>query len=208
MRPTAYVRRLLSVGAVVAAVCGGPAAAAPADSGAGARHGGDALARLRALADLSERRLATAELVAAAKWGTGAPVDDPVREEQVLGTAARQARVAGADPGVTVRIFRDQIEANKLVQRALHRSWDANPADAPTDHPDLAEVREEINHVNIGLVRAIAGSAAARAAPSCGGTLRAAQASVRRDPHVDRLRTAALTHALRSVCARPFAGPA
>lgn len=210
MQPTAYARRLLSVGVVAAAVCAGPAAAAPAPAapGAGARHGGDALARLRPLADLSERRLVTAELVAAAKWGTGAPVDDPVREDQVLDTAARQARAAGADPGATVRIFRDQIEANKLVQRALHRSWDANPVGAPTARPDLAEVREEINRVNVGLVRAIAGSAAARAAPSCGGTLRAAQASVRREPHVDRLRTAALTHALRSVCARPFAVPA
>ncbi|MET7367696.1 hypothetical protein ABZS61_17950 [Streptomyces sp. NPDC005566] len=69
-------------------------------------------------------------------------------------------------------------------------------------------MREEINRVTIGLVRAIAGSAAVRAAPSCDGTLRAAEASVRRDLSVDRLRTAALTHALRSVCARPFAGPA
>ncbi|WP_406390302.1 gamma subclass chorismate mutase AroQ [Streptomyces sp. NBC_00887] len=203
MQPTAYARRLLFAGAVAAAVCAGPAAAAPAAPGADARHGGDALARLRPLVDLSARRLATAGLVAAAKWGTGRPVDDPVREGQVLDTAAGQAREAGADPGATVRIFRDQIEANKLVQRALHRSWDENPADAPTDRPDLAEVREEINRVDVGLVRAIAGSAAARAAPSCGGTLRAAQASVRRDPHVDRLRTAAMTYALRSVCARP-----
>ncbi|MFD9542121.1 gamma subclass chorismate mutase AroQ [Streptomyces sp. NPDC060022] len=150
----------------------------------------------------------TAELVAAAKWGTGSPVDDPVREKQVLDTAARQARQAGADPGATVRIFRNQIEANKLVQRALHRSWDANPAGAPTDRPDLTEVREEINRANAGLVRAIAGSAAARVAPSCGGRLRAAETLVQRDRHFGRLRATALTHALRSVCSRPFAGPA
>ncbi|MFD4694733.1 gamma subclass chorismate mutase AroQ [Streptomyces sp. NPDC058463] len=205
MRPTAYARRLLLVGAIAAALCAGPAATAPA---AGARHGGDTFARLRPLADLSARRLVTAELVAAAKWGTGSPVDDPVREKQVLDTAARQAREAGADPGATVRILRDQIEANKLVQRALHRSWDANPAGAPTDRPDLTEVREEINRVNAGLVHAIAGSVAARAAPYCGGTLRAAQTLVQRDRHFDRLRTTALTHALRSVCSRPSAGPA
>ncbi|MFE6041472.1 gamma subclass chorismate mutase AroQ [Streptomyces sp. NPDC056452] len=204
MQPPAYAGRLLFVGVVAAAVCAGPAAPAPA---AGARHGGDTLARLRPLADLSARRLATAELVAAAKWGTGSPVDDPVREKQVLDTAARQAREAGADPGATVRILRDQIEANKRVQRALHRSWDANPAGAPTGRPDLTDVREEINRVNADLVRTIAGSATARAAPSCGGILRVAEALVRRDRHFDRLRTTALTHALRSVCSRPFAGP-
>ncbi|MEE4492919.1 gamma subclass chorismate mutase AroQ [Streptomyces sp. BE230] len=156
------------------------------------------------LADLSARRLATARPVAAAKWGTGRPVDDPVREQQVLDTAARQAREAGADPAATTRILRDQIEANKRVQRALHRRWDADPTRAPVLRPDLAEVREEINRLNADLVRAIADSVRVRTDPSCGGTLTAAVARVRRHDHLDRLHAAELTHALRSVCARCF----
>ncbi|MCX4680988.1 gamma subclass chorismate mutase AroQ [Streptomyces sp. NBC_01433] len=215
MQPTAYARRLLTVGAITATVFTGPAGPSPAAAPpsapsptapsptapvAGASYG--AYTRLLPLADLSARRLATADLVAAAKWGTGSPVDDPVREKQVLDTVARQAREAGADPGATVRISRDQIEANKRVQRALHSRWDADPSDAPVGRPDLAEVREEINRVNVDLVRAIAASPAARAAHSCGGTLTAAEAHVRHDRHLDRLHATALSHALRSVCVR------
>lgn len=203
MQPTAYAARLVTVAVVTAAALAGATAPAPAVPGAGTSHGG--YARLHPLADLSARRLATADLVAAAKWGTGSPVDDPVRERQVLDTVARQAREAGADPGVTVRILRDQIEANKQVQRALHSRWDADPAGAPTGRPDLTRVREEINRVNTGLVRAIAGSEVAREVPSCGGTLTAAETHVRRDRHLDRLHASALTRALRSVCAWPFA---
>ncbi len=202
MQSTAYARRLLATSLVTAAVFAGPVAAAPPSTApvAGTRYG--AAARIHPLADLAARRLATADLVAAAKWRTASPVDDPVREQQVLDTAARQARVVGADPVATVRIFRDQIEANKRVQRALHRRWDTAPSSAAADGPDLATVREEINRVNVALVHAIADSAAARAAPACYGTLTAAEARVRRDRHLDRLHATAQTHALRSVCGR------
>ncbi|WP_405817756.1 chorismate mutase [Streptomyces sp. NBC_00838] len=196
MQPTAYVRRLAAAGAVASTLLAIPAGAAPV---AGPGHG--AYGRLHPLADLSARRLATADLVAAAKRGTGSPVDDPAREKLVLDTVARQAREAGGDPGVTVRILRDQIEANKHVQRALHSRWDAEPSAAPAQRPDLDDVRQEINRVNTELVHAIADSPAARAAPSCGAELTAAKTRVRRDRHLDGVHAAALTHALRSVCA-------
>ncbi|MGA4845079.1 chorismate mutase [Streptomyces sp. G5(2025)] len=157
-------------------------------------------ARLQPLAELSARRLATADLVAAAKYGTGGPIDDPAREKQVLDAVARAAREADADPRDTVRVFRDQIEANKAVQRELFRRWDADPAKAPQERPDLAEVREEINRVNGELVRAIAASAGARTAPYCGGALAAATAHVRHTDHLDALHSLALERALRSVC--------
>ncbi|MBM7171774.1 chorismate mutase [Streptomyces sp. G44] len=159
-------------------------------------------ARLHPLADLSARRLATADLVAAAKYGTGGgPVDDPAREKQVLDAVARAAREAGADPRATVRIFRDQIDANKAVQRELFRRWDADPSEAPRERPDLAEVREEIDRVNAELVRGIAASAGARTAPYCGGVLTAATAHVRHTDRLDALHSLALERALRSVCA-------
>ncbi|MEV7192099.1 chorismate mutase [Streptomyces sp. NPDC093510] len=157
--------------------------------------------RLRPLADLSAQRLATADLVAAAKYGTDSPIDDPARERQVLDAVADQAREIGADPAVTVRIFRDQIEANKVVQRGLFRRWDADPSQAPTHRPDLAEVRKEINRVNGELVRGIAASPEARTAPYCGGVLTAAAAQVRHEHRLDALHSVALGRALRSVCA-------
>ncbi|MGI5467343.1 chorismate mutase [Streptomyces sp. CA-132043] len=157
-------------------------------------------AALRPLAALSAERLATADLVAAAKWGTGSPIDDPARERQVLDAVDRRARELGADPERTVAVFRDQIEANKIVQRGLHRAWTADPDRAPTTRPDLDEVREEINRINEGLVRAIADSPAARTSPSCAPVLAVAAARVVPDEHLDPLHTVALARSLRSVC--------
>ncbi|MGA4837981.1 gamma subclass chorismate mutase AroQ [Streptomyces sp. G45] len=168
----------------------------PADR---ARHQG-AYARLHLVTALSAERLATADLVAAAKYGTGAPIDDPARERQVLDTVARLAREAGGDPEATVRIFRDQIEANKVVQRALHRAWDADPSSAPTERPDLGKVREVINRVNGDLVLAVAASAAERGAPYCPGLRAVTVVHVRHERALDALHASALGHAVRSVC--------
>ncbi|MFG2628306.1 chorismate mutase [Streptomyces sp. NPDC048473] len=155
---------------------------------------------LFSITGLSARRLATGDLVAAAKWGTGSPIDDPAREQQVLDAVADQARQLDADPEVTRRIFRDQIEANKVVQRGLHRRWQDDPSKAPTVRPDLSEVRKEVNRINEALVRAIAASAVHRSAPLCGVALAAAAVRVRHERHLDGLHTAALGGSLKSVC--------
>ncbi|WP_258052510.1 chorismate mutase [Streptomyces sp. Ru73] len=204
------VRRALVAAAAATVLCtaapgavAAPAAhAAPSAAPSAVRpaaHAGP-YAALRPIAQLSAERLATADLVAAAKWGTDSPIDDPARERQVLDAVAQRARELGADPVRTVAVFRDQIEANKIVQRELHRRWTADPSQAPTTRPDLTEVRAEINRINEGLVRALADSAAARRAPSCGPVLTAASAGVVRDGHLDPLHTVALARALRSVC--------
>ncbi|WP_308439079.1 gamma subclass chorismate mutase AroQ [Streptomyces longispororuber] len=166
---------------------------------ASAAHPGP-YARLHVVVGLSARRLATAEPVAAAKYGTGGPVDDPARERRVLDAVARQAVEAGGGPGVTVRVFRDQIEAHKAVQRALHRRWDADPASAPAERPRLDAVREEIDRVNGELVRALAAALPARTAPSCAGLLAAATAQVRHERALDGTHAVALGRAVRAVC--------
>ncbi|WP_206505158.1 chorismate mutase [Streptomyces chrestomyceticus] len=207
------LRRLLITGAAATALltavpAPASASAAPAPAvalPAATPRGADAL---RPLAALSARRLATADLVAAAKWGTGSPVDDPAREQQVLDAVARQATELGADPRWTARIFRDQIEANKTVQRGLHRRWAADPAQVPGERPDLGEVRKEINRVNDALVRAIAASGAARTSPRCVPSLVGAAADVRREERLDTLHTVALVRSVRSVCGGPVSWPA
>ncbi|MEW1751791.1 chorismate mutase [Streptomyces angustmyceticus] len=232
MHLTRSMRRALAAAAAAAVLCSGTGAAAvaapahPAAAAPSARRATGAMpvhpaapaavgahssyGRLDPLAALSAERLATGDLVAAAKWGTGSPVDDPAREREVLDAVAREAREQGADPAMTVRVFRDQIEASKIVQRGLHRRWDADPGQAPAGRPDLSEVRKEINRINGALVRALAGSARARSAPSCAPLLAAAAVQVRRVRHLDGLHTAALARSLRSVCAaaRPTAAPA
>ncbi|MEO3978673.1 chorismate mutase [Streptomyces sp. CAU 1734] len=176
-----------------------PAVATPAAPPAGAGHTGT-YTQLRPLTVLSAERLATADLVAAAKWGTTSPIDDPAREQVVLDTVRQQASAAGADPEATVRIFRDQIEANKLVQRGLHSLWTADPSRAPSRRPDLTEVRKEINRINTALVSAIAGSESARSAEHCRGVLALSALRVRHEKRLDRLHTVALIRAVPSVC--------
>ncbi|MFI6769115.1 chorismate mutase [Streptomyces sp. NPDC050355] len=218
MQLTTSMRRALVAGAAATALLTGaggafaaPAAppvtapAAPSVAPSAAAH--SPYGRLRPLAALSAERLASGDLVAAAKWGTGAPIDDPVRERQVLDAVAAQARQLGADPAATMRIFRDQIEASKVVQRGLHRLWDADPSQAPDERPDLGEVRKEINRVNGELVRAVAASPDARSAPSCRPLLAVNAAHVRHERRLDALHTVALARALRSVCTA-YAAPA
>ncbi|PBC81022.1 MULTISPECIES: chorismate mutase [unclassified Streptomyces] len=227
MHPTPSLRSALAVGAAAAVLltATGRVAAAPASapavavaarpaapvppSSAAAPHAASAppaatahspYGQLRPLAELSAERLATGDSVAAAKWGTGSPIDDPAREQEVLDTVADQARRLGADPAATVRVFRDQIEANKVVQRGLYRRWDADPAQAPTQRPDLQEVRKEINRINGALVRALAGSPRARSAPYCAPLLTAAAVRVHRQRRLDTLHATALARSLRSVC--------
>ncbi|MFF7228153.1 chorismate mutase [Streptomyces sioyaensis] len=216
MQLTPSIRSALAAGAAVTVLFAGagaaaaapatpkaPATAPPAPATApAAATAHSPYAQLRPLATFSAERLATADLVAAAKWGTSSPIDDPAREQEVLKSVAEQARQLGADPAATTRIFRDQIEANKVVQRGLYRQWDANPAQAPTERPDLQEVRKEINRVNGELVRAIAASPRARSAPSCTPLLTVAAAQVRAERQLDGLHTVALARALPSVCAR------
>ncbi|MGW2021667.1 chorismate mutase [Streptomyces decoyicus] len=204
------IRSALTVGAAAAVLLTGtggavaapaaPSAKATAPAAAPAYSVHSAHGRLGPLAGLAAERLATGDLVAAAKWGTGGPIDDPAREREVLDAVADQARRLGADPAATVRIFRDQIEASKVVQRGLHRRWHADPAQAPTTRPDLNEVRKEINRINGELVRAIARSPHARSAPYCAPLLTVAAARVRHERHLDGLHTVALARSLRSVC--------
>ncbi|WP_411126774.1 chorismate mutase [Streptomyces sp. x-19] len=207
MQLTTSIRRALLAGTAAAVLCAGAGTAVAAPAGAAARPTTGPLAaapapadRLRPLAALSADRLATADLVAAAKWGTGSPIDDPAREREVLAAVAAQARQVGADPEATVRIFRDQIEASKLVQRGLHRRWAADPAQAPTSRPDLARVRAEIDRINGELVRAVAASPQARTAPDCVPRLAVDALRVGRQRHPDLLHAAGLARSLRSVC--------
>ncbi|GAA2337093.1 chorismate mutase [Streptomyces violaceusniger] len=169
----------------------------PAAGPARVQHG-----TLRPLVELSAQRVLVADEVAAAKWGTDSPIDDPAREREVLAAVARQAEELGADPVATSRIFRDQIEASKVVQRGLYSRWDADPSQAPTERPDLGRVRLEINRINGELVRAIADSAAVRESPSCVGRLTAGTAAVVHGRHLDPLHTVALVRSLPSVCER------
>ncbi|MEU8031140.1 chorismate mutase [Streptomyces sp. NPDC049099] len=183
---TSLICTLTAAGALLAVP--GTAAAAPRSS------------PLRPMASLAAERLATADLVAAAKWGTDSPIDDPAREQQVLDSVAAQAEQLGADPDDARRVFRDQIAANKIVQRGLFARWTAHPEQAPTTRPDLNVVRQTINRINTDLVRTLADTTAERTTPACGPELVVAVVEVHHEKHPDLLHTGALVRSVASVC--------
>ncbi|MFF3330080.1 chorismate mutase [Streptomyces sp. NPDC002888] len=197
MRIAAPLRHTLLAAAATAALLSAPgtATAAPALKATQATA-----SALHPVAALAAERLATADLVAAAKWGTDSPIDDPAREQQVLDTVAAQAAQVGADPDEVRRIFRDQIEANKIVQRGLYQRWTAHPEQAPTTRPDLAVVRQTINRINTDLVQALADSTPERTVPTCRPELALAALQVHHEQHPDALHTRALVRSLASVC--------
>ncbi|WP_157255119.1 chorismate mutase [Nonomuraea typhae] len=156
---------------------------------------------LKPLVELSLERVRLADKVAAAKWGTPQPIDDPAREKQVLDTVAAQSATLGLDPAVATAIFRDQVEANKLVQRALHARWQIHPGERPATRPDLAkEVRPHLDRITGELLRVIKDSERARERPSCQRKLNRTASEVIDDEDLDTLRTYGLTRALASFC--------
>lgn len=107
------------------------------------------------LTDLLVERLLLARDVAASKFLTDAPVDDPAREEQVLEDVRELAATVGLDPDDIAAFFRDQFAASKLVQEELFARWTADPAQAPTTRPDLDGVRHQLDQLTGRLLRAL-----------------------------------------------------
>jgi chorismate mutase len=204
MRTTTPLRRALTTVTATAAVvltATGTAVAVPASGTTPAPFTAPhSVSSLHPVVELAAERLATADLVAAAKWGTDSPIDDPAREQQVLDNVAAQATQLGADPDEIRVIFRDQIEANKTVQRGLFQRWTDHPDQAPTTKPDLTVVRQQINRITSALVQALADTSESRGTFACRPELALAAFQVRYEDHLDALHTRALHRALPSIC--------
>jgi chorismate mutase len=152
------------------------------------------------LTDLAAQRVRIADQVAAAKYGTPSPIDDPVRERQIYDTVAARAPELGLDPADAVRFFRAQIEANKVVQRGLYARWDAHPSEVPTTRPDLGEIRPVIDRLNSGLLTELAATIPARKARSCPARQRVAAGVADVVHHFDALHARALGEATSATC--------
>lgn len=170
----------------------------PTASAPSAAHG------LTSLTDLFAERLLIADKVSAAKYGTGRPIDDPARERTILDDVATRAVGLGLDPDAAVAVFRDQIEANKVVQRGLYARWDAYPQERPTQRPDLEkEVRPALDRITTRLLDSLVATEGVRSSPSCELRLYGAASWSAYAHELDALHLTALKRALPSVCARP-----
>jgi chorismate mutase len=133
----------------------------PCGTSAGA---GDATRLVAAVA----QRLSLAPEVARAKWSTGHAVEDAAREREVLDRAVEDAAKLGLDENAVRPFFKDQIEANKLIQYHLLGQWRraGNVDTGPI--PDLANhVRPELDRLEHVLLAELAKLGALRANVDC-----------------------------------------
>ncbi|WP_104202903.1 gamma subclass chorismate mutase AroQ [Billgrantia saliphila] len=106
---------------------------------------------------LVDERLDVAPAVAKAKWNSGAPIEAPEREAQILDQVTAQAGEAGVDEDFARRFFEKQFEASKQVQRRLHHQWLQEGRSPFADPPDLAEdVRPVLDRLTPQLIEALA----------------------------------------------------
>ncbi|MBL9212035.1 MAG: gamma subclass chorismate mutase AroQ [Opitutaceae bacterium] len=113
--------------------------------------------RLEPLGELMAERLALMPDVARYKWNTRTPVEDPVRETQIIAALQREAEVLGVPAGWAERFFRAQIEAAKVVQRELFAQWTEAGQGALADAPDLAAVtRPRLDALTARMLRELA----------------------------------------------------
>jgi chorismate mutase len=127
-----------------------------------------AIERLQPLVGISARRLAIAEQVALAKWYSNAAVEDKPREAEVIMSAVNEGESKGLDRTFVSNFFRDQIEANKIVQYSLLAAWH-RAGRAPAHRPiDLATaIRPELDKLQMQLIGELSDTADIRASAAC-----------------------------------------
>jgi chorismate mutase len=186
---------LVSLTTLLAAL-GAPTPVA-ADIGRSAPPGTTALGRLT---ELAVQRIEISGEVAAAKYGTGTPIDDPVREREQLDRVRRDAVAMGLAPAATVMFFRAQIAASKIVQAGLFRRWAAHPGQAPAVRPVLSRIRVRLDRLTKEMLQELkATQVIRRDARRCHGEL--SRLAREADDGLDRLQRKALATALGAVCA-------
>lgn len=153
------------------------------------------------LVDAAAQRLAIAEPVAAAKWTTRTPIEDPSRVQQQLAALAADAAAHNVDPDYVTRVFADQIGATEALEYQHFAQWKLDPASIPVAAPDLSTSRavaDDLNGVMLGEIRL---QWAALHSPECAGRLEAARREASSQRQLDAVYRRALSFATRSYCA-------
>ncbi len=114
------------------------------------------IARADLLLRLLDERLQISQQVAQAKWNSGGPIEDLVREKQVLEAFVQSAQEAGAAPRLAAAFMQAQIEASKMRQRTLFRLWRARRQPAFAHPPDLVtQVRPRLDELSRRMLTAL-----------------------------------------------------
>lgn len=116
----------------------------------------DARQTVDQLLTLIDERLAIAPEVAKAKWNSGAPINAPEREAQILERVVAEAASAGVDEALAQTFFQHQFEASKQVQQRLHEQWQQAQHPPFDDAPDLAnDIRPKLDELTPQLIGAL-----------------------------------------------------
>ena len=152
------------------------------------------------LVDAAAQRLQTADPVAASKWLSGGPINDPARVQQVIAAVSRDAQSAGVSTDYVTRVFTDQIDATEAIQYNRFSWWKLDPAAAPVAAPDLSASRQTIDGLNHQMVVEIAQEWPVLRSPECPATLASAKSAVSVSRALEPLYVQALDAATRSYC--------
>lgn len=115
--------------------------------------------RVDVLLGAVRQRLDVAPEVARVKWNTKAPIEDLAREKQIVDGVAKAAPDYALDPAAASAFFQAQIDASKVIQRALHAQWTAREQPAFEKVPDLGkDIRPVLDRLTPALMKALAGA--------------------------------------------------
>ena len=145
-----------------------------------------------ALVDLAVQRILVSDDVAATKFRSGAPVEDLLRERQMLTEASNRAVQMGLDRELAIGFLRSQICASKAVQRGMLARWQAHPEEAPSIAPDLQSIRERLDVLTEQLLEQLRRTQAADQLASLRRRLEEVRTPVAAVHHLDALHRRAL----------------
>lgn len=109
------------------------------------------------LLTLMDQRLDVAVMVAQSKWNSGAPINDPVREQKILDDLSASLTNASEDEKSFMRrFFQAQFDAGKFIQLDLHARWRKEHHERFAAPPDLArDIRPELDRLTPLLIEAV-----------------------------------------------------
>ena len=152
------------------------------------------------LVDLAVQRILVSDEVAATKFRSGTPVEDLLRERQVLAEAGRRAVQMGLDGELAVRFLRSQIYASKIVQRGMLARWEAHPEEVPSTAPDLESIRDRLDELTEQLLEQLRCTQATHRPASLCRRLQEVRIPVAAAHHLDALHRRALDLATEWAC--------
>ena len=97
------------------------------------------------LLNLMQQRLALAPTEAQVKWNNHLPVEDPVREQQLLEKAPESQRA----------FLQAQFEASKAIQQQCRQNWVSQHTSDFPSAPTLPEIRSRLDKVTGEMLQAL-----------------------------------------------------